>query len=45
MTRFMLTLLNLINLSEKGMPEASLFLLYKENHSLYEWFNEAYGGE
>lgn len=26
MTRFMLTLLNLINLSEKGMPEASLFL-------------------
>ena len=26
MSRFMLTLLNLINLSEKGMPEASLFL-------------------
>ena len=20
-----------------------LFLLYKENHSLYEWFSKAYG--
>ena len=25
------------------MPQAGF--LYKENHSLYEWFNEAYGGE
>ena len=27
-----------------GADRPCLFL-YKENHSLYEWFNEAYGGE